>query len=236
MLILSRVRFAFGQRAVLNDVSLDVREGGINCLLGASGGGKSTLLRVAAGLLAPDGGTVHIAPQDCAVVFQDPRLLPWLSVEENLALALPARLERRQREQAVAAILEDVQLAGIQKHMPDELSGGMAQRVGLARALLRRPRFLLMDEPFAALDAITRSELQHMLLGLIRRQRVTCLFVTHDIGEALAIGDAFFVLRGGVAERFDAGDASDPPDPGQLRERLRERLLEPPEPREKGPS
>ncbi|MDR2452277.1 MAG: ATP-binding cassette domain-containing protein [Candidatus Accumulibacter sp.] len=233
MLILSRVRFAFAHHTVLHDITLDVREDGINCLLGASGGGKSTLLRVTAGLLVPDEGTVHITPEDCAVVFQDPRLLPWLTVEENLALALPARLERRQRDRAVAAILEEVQLAGLQKHLPDELSGGMAQRVGLARALLRRPRFLLMDEPFAALDAITRSELQQMLLELIRRQRVTCLFVTHDINEALAIGDAIFVLRGGcVAERFDTGDSL---DPRRLRERLREQLLEPPEP-EKVPS
>jgi ABC-type nitrate/sulfonate/bicarbonate transport system ATPase subunit len=228
MLILSHVRFAFPRHAVLSDVTLDLREHGINCLLGTSGGGKSTLLRVVAGLLVPDDGMVRIAPEDCAIVFQDPRLLPWLSVEENLALALPARLERRQRDQAVGAILEEVQLAGIQKHMPDELSGGMAQRVGLARALLRRPRFLLLDEPFAALDAITRTELQQMLLDLIRRQRVTCLFVTHDIGEALAIGDAFFVLRGGrIAERFDTGDSL---DPCQLRDRLREQLLEPPEP------
>jgi ABC-type nitrate/sulfonate/bicarbonate transport system ATPase subunit len=233
VLILSHVRLAFSHHAVLSDVSLDVREGGINCLLGASGVGKSTLLRVAAGLLAPDGGMAHVAPEDCAIVFQDPRLLPWLSVEENLGLALPARTDRRRRDQAVGTILEEVQLAGIQRHMPEELSGGMAQRVGLARALLRQPRFLLMDEPFAALDAITRSELQQMLLGLIRRQRVTCLFVTHDINEALAIGDAFFVMRDGrIAEHFDTGERI---EPRQLRDRLREHLHRKPTPVENLP-
>jgi ABC-type nitrate/sulfonate/bicarbonate transport system ATPase subunit len=226
MLILSHIHLAFQRHTVLDGVTLDVVEGGINCLLGASGVGKSTLLRVAAGLLAPDGGTVHIAPEDCAVVFQDARLLPWLTVEENLALALPARMERQPRREAIGAILEAVQLAGIQQHMPIELSGGMAQRVGLARALLRQPRFLLMDEPFAALDAITRSELQQMLLRLIQRRRVTCLFVTHDINEALTIGNAFFVMRGRrVADRFDASESL---EPRQLRDRLREQLLEPP--------
>ena len=225
MLIMNQVCFSFQQHTVLRDITLDVAQGGINCLLGTSGVGKSTLLRVAAGLLVPDRGSVLIPPEDCAIVFQDPRLLPWLNVEENLTLALPVRMERQQRNQAIEEILETVQLTGIQKRMPNELSGGMAQRVGLARALLRLPRFLLMDEPFAALDAITRSELQQILLTLTQQWHITSLFITHDINEALIIGDTFFVMRGGyIAEHFSTDES---PAPLQLHNRLQRWLSEP---------
>lgn len=186
----------FGMQQVLNNVSLSLRKGGITCLLGPSGCGKSTLLRIAAGLLKPDAGRVHLDPRECAMVFQEPRLLPWLTVAENLALALykgPAAEKR----QAVSTALKLVELGSIEEQLPRELSGGMAQRVGLARALLRSPSFLLMDEPFAALDAITRGVLQKMLVTLIDQRGISCLFVTHDIQEALLIADHIAVMQSG---------------------------------------
>ena len=188
----------FDTHFVLKDINLELKECAINCLLGPSGCGKSTLLRIAAGLLKPDAGTTDIDTTKCAMVFQQPRLLPWLTVEENLMLALPEKEPKAQKQQNVQKILNHVQLPSVQKHMPSELSGGMAQRVGIARALLREPQLLLMDEPFAALDAITRGALQQMLMNLQQEQHMTCLFVTHDIQEALTIGDTIAVMRDGM--------------------------------------
>ena len=133
------------------------------------------------------GRQVLARPQDCAMVFQAPRLLRWLTVGENLGLALAHRrgMKRAQKAQRIGQALEVVQLAGAQALFPHELSGGMAQRAGIARALLREPRLLLMDEPFAALDAITRRSLQAALRQLIATRQTTCLSVTHDVDEAL---------------------------------------------------
>lgn len=205
--VLEGVSLRLGGRQVLRDASLALEAGAINCLLGASGCGKSTLLRVAAGLLPPDTGQVLARPQDCAMVFQAPRLLRWLTVGENLGLALAHRrgMKRAQKAQRIGQALEVVQLAGAQALFPHELSGGMAQRVGIARALLREPRLLLMDEPFAALDAITRRSLQAALRQLIATRQTTCLFVTHDVDEALALGRRLFVMQAGrVARQWNA--------------------------------
>lgn len=203
--VLLGVSKRFGGRAVLQTVSLNLASHGITCLLGPSGCGKSTLLRIAAGLLPADTGSVFPDPRACAMVFQEPRLLPWLTVEENLALALPP-YPATQRRQALLNALHKVELGDIRQHLPAELSGGMAQRVGLARALLRRPQFLLMDEPFAALDAITRATLQQMLVTLVAEQGIACLFVTHDINEALLIGNHIHVLQNGtISFSADAG-------------------------------
>ena len=194
--ILDSVRKAFGANVVLNEVSLSLAESSISCLLGPSGCGKSTLLRIAASLIPPDAGRRLIDPGQSAVVFQEPRLLPWLTVAENLALALPSGSRRDKRRQ-IREALALVQLENVEQLLPCELSGGMAQRTGLARALLRRPRFLLMDEPFAALDAITRGDLQKMLVALIAERQITCLFVTHDLNEALLIARHIQVLKDG---------------------------------------
>ena len=194
--ILDSVRKAYGAHTVLDGVSLSLAESGINCLLGPSGCGKSTLLRITASLIPPDAGRVLINPGQSAVVFQEPRLLPWLSVEENLALATLSGSGREKRRQ-ISEALALVQLENVEHLLPRELSGGMAQRTGLARALLRRPRFLLMDEPFAALDAITRGDLQKMIITLIAEQKMACLFVTHDINEALLIASHIHVIQDG---------------------------------------
>jgi len=198
--VLDSISKSFGAKTVLNGVSLSLAAGGITCLLGPSGCGKSTLLRVAASLIRPEAGRVLIAPERTAMVFQEPRLLPWLTVAENLALALPGR-PAAEKKTSIRQGLDLVSLplrgGDVRDLLPRELSGGMAQRVSLARALLRRPDFLLMDEPFAALDAVTRGELQKMLVSLIADQRVSCLFVTHDLEEALTIADHLQVLKEG---------------------------------------
>lgn len=212
--VLAEVGHRFDTRPVLEQVTLTLKPG-INCLLGPSGCGKSTLLRVVAGLLKPSTGTVLVDPGLCAMVFQDPRLLRWLSVAENLALAI-ARQPRHLQTAQIDEALRLVHLHGTQQQLPSELSGGMAQRVGVARALLRKPRLLLMDEPFAALDAITRTDLQRMLRTLIASQNTTCLFVTHDVNEAVALGQRLFVMRQGrVVRQLDT-----PWDPSKVRNQV----------------
>ncbi|MDO4796051.1 MAG: ABC transporter ATP-binding protein [Brachymonas sp.] len=202
--VLQDASLRFGSRNVLDRITLTLKGGCVNCLLGPSGCGKSTLLRVVAGLLQPDSGQVLVPPTHCATVFQDPRLLPWLSVAENLGLALSGQA-RPQQAARIRQALAQVQLAGTQDLLPRELSGGMAQRVGIARALLRKPQLLLLDEPFSALDAITRRELQTVLRELMATQQTTCLFVTHDIHEATALGQRLFVMQNGcITQQWDA--------------------------------
>ena len=208
MLILENIRKRFGEREVLRGLSLELAPSGITCLLGSSGCGKSTLLRIIAALEQADSGTVYANSEDCALVFQDPRLLPWLTVGENLRIALPGILNSRERQEAVEKALAMVELpASLCRAMPRELSGGMAQRVGVARALLRRPRIMLMDEPFAALDAMTRANLQNMLRPLMQGSH--CLFVTHDISEAFLVASRICVMQEGlIAHIFEETEFS----------------------------
>lgn len=199
---------AFAGKTVLRGVSLVLPRGKIVCLLGASGCGKSTLLRIVAGLLPADAGRVDVGAGACATVFQEPRLLPWLTVAENLALALPFWQRRTSKRAAIAAALRQVRLPGCEERLPHELSGGMAQRVGIARALLQQPAVLLMDEPFAALDALTRREQQSLLAEVVRER--ACLFVTHDLDEALAIASQILVLaQGRIVLRADCRAQAD---------------------------
>jgi len=183
--------------SVLHDVGLTITGGEIVAVLGPSGCGKSTLLRLVAGLDRPTGGTVRLGDRvvtdvdpRCAVVFQEPRLLPWKKVAANVALGA-----RRVPDAAPpAAMLELVGLAGFADSLPHQLSGGMAQRVALARALVGRPDVLLLDEPFAALDALTRMRMQDLLLEVHARLRPTTLLVTHDVDEALYLADRIVLL------------------------------------------
>ena len=194
--------------SAVRQVNLEIAEQQFVALIGPSGCGKSTLLRLADGLLEPDTGRVEIAnapPRPgpaTGMVFQNFRLIPWRSVAGNVGFALEGLgLDTAELNQRVQAQLEQVGLAGWADHYPAQLSGGMRQRVALARALIGRPSVLLMDEPFASLDAQTRELMQDDLLALWERQRPTVLFVTHSVDEALLLADRVIVMgRGAVLE------------------------------------
>ena len=188
-------------RAVLADVHLSVAPGEILALLGASGCGKSTLLRQVSGLDAPtvgqiriDGGPVDGVDPRCAVGFQEPRLLPWRSIRQNVALGLPRGTARTAGADRVTELLELVGLADRADDRPRQVSGGMAQRAALARALARNPGVLLLDEPFGALDALTRLRMQDLLLEIHAAEPTTVLLVTHDVEEALYLADRVVLL------------------------------------------
>ncbi|MEY9932221.1 sulfonate transport system ATP-binding protein [Catenulispora sp. GP43] len=187
------IRREFGGRTVLDGVDLEIRRGEFVALLGASGSGKTTLLRLLAGLDRPDAGEV-LVPRQRTVVFQEPRLIPSQRVLGNVALGLPRGAVTRAT--AVAALAE-VGLARHARAWPATLSGGEAQRVALARALVREPGLLLLDEPFAALDALTRLKMQDLVADLVARHRPAVLLVTHDVDEAIRLADRVVVLGGG---------------------------------------
>jgi sulfonate transport system ATP-binding protein len=200
----------FTLKGVLNGVDLDIAAGEFVALLGRSGSGKSTLLRALAGIDHEAEGTGEIAlPPSSAVIFQDARLLPWMRVIDNVTLGLDS-IRRRRAPQA----LEEVGLAGRERSWPHELSGGEQQRVALARALLRDPALLLADEPFGALDALTRIQMHALLRRLSERHRPAVLLVTHDIDEAIALSDRIVMLDDGriaadiKVERGDARSAA----------------------------
>ena len=196
--------FSAGRRVdVLNDVSFRVGAGSVACVVGPSGCGKSTLLALAAGLLRPAGGSltwdgapVRMGPnQHLGMAFQQPGLFPWMTVRQNVAIGLSTRGRSRRDARAIAdEFLATVGLSEFRDAYPSHLSGGMAQRVGIARALALKPRLLLLDEPFAAVDAFTRLKLQQEFKSLLRLDRPTVLFVTHDVPEAIALGDQIVVM------------------------------------------
>ncbi|MBV9064678.1 MAG: ABC transporter ATP-binding protein [Methylobacteriaceae bacterium] len=187
--------------AAIVDVSLEVSPGEIVAMVGSSGCGKTTLLRLVAGLDAPtqgtvslDGEVIHAPHPAIGVVFQEPRLLPWLSVAQNVGFGLMDRSAAERHDRVDAALLR-VGLAGYGERWPRELSGGQAQRVSILRALVTEPKVLLMDEPFSALDALTRASLHDHLLGLWDAQRPTLILVTHDVEEAVALADRVVVMQ-----------------------------------------
>ena len=236
MLEIDRVtkRFPNGHQA-LGQLSLSVAEGEVLAVIGASGCGKSTLLRLVAGLEAPSEGRIGLdgvpltgpSPR-VGVVFQEPRLMPWLSVLDNVAFGLPRSLPRAERARRSRAELARVGLTRFADALPKTLSGGMAQRAALARALVTRPSVLLLDEPFSALDAMTRQSLQEELVGLWERDRPTLVLVTHDLDEALFLADRVVVL-GGQPGRIGLDLPVPLPRPrprdGAVLTRLRERLF-----------
>ncbi|MER8183849.1 ABC transporter ATP-binding protein [Kitasatospora sp. NPDC094015] len=220
---------------VLSGVDLAVEPGELLTVVGSSGGGKSTLLRALAGLLTPTGGEllaggspVRGPSADRALVFQEDGLLPWRSVRRNVELPLAVRrVPRARRRGPVAEWIERVGLGDHQDRLPRELSGGQRQRVQLARALVGAPRAVLMDEPFGALDAQTRAAMQQLLLTVRERERCTVVFVTHDVDEALLLGDRVAVLGGGTLAAVHP--VPHPRDPAARTApavlRLRERVL-----------
>ena len=189
-------RFANGTLA-LDGATLDVEERQFLSLLGPSGCGKSTLLRLIAGLAEPSAGTITWdgGHDGLSFVFQEPTLMPWATALDNVVLPLRlAGVARTERETRAAAALADVGLAGFEKAYPRELSGGMKMRVSIARALVTRPKLLLMDEPFAALDEITRFKLNNDLLDLWQRDRFTAVFVTHSVFESVFLSQRIAVM------------------------------------------
>jgi NitT/TauT family transport system ATP-binding protein len=179
----------------LDRVSLSVAPGEFVCLIGASGCGKSTLLSLVAGLDRPTSGGISTNGNRVALMFQEPALFPWLTAARNIELALRATgVSRAQRRERAAELLELVHLGGFGGKRPHELSGGMRQRVALARALGQEADVLLMDEPFGALDAMTRDLLHEVLEGLWRRRGLSVLFVTHEVREAVRLGDRVVLL------------------------------------------
>jgi NitT/TauT family transport system ATP-binding protein len=191
----------------LDGVSLSVAPGEFVCLIGASGCGKSTLLSLVSGLDAPTAGTVSTGGRRVGFMFQEPALFPWLTAVQNVELPLRANgVGRAERRQRARDMLDSVHLTGFADMRPHELSGGMRQRVALARALAQDADVLLMDEPFGALDAMTRDLLHELLEGIWRRQGFSVLFVTHEVREAVRLGDRVVLLSsrpGRVLEEFD---------------------------------
>ncbi|MDB5736089.1 MAG: ABC-type nitrate/sulfonate/bicarbonate transport system, ATPase component [Alphaproteobacteria bacterium] len=187
-------RFPGGTQA-LRDLSFSVAPGEFAALLGPSGCGKSTALRIAAGLLAPDAGTVTRDTNDIGFVFQDPTLMPWADALTNARLPLDLKhVARGEANDRTAAALKRVGLGGFEHAYPRELSGGMKMRVSLARALAAQPKLLLLDEPFAALDEITRNALGDDLLRLWREDGLTVLFVTHSVSESSFLASRVLVM------------------------------------------
>lgn len=210
VLVLDRVskRHGHGSAAVvaLDGVGLTVRRGEFVCLVGASGCGKTTLLSLVAGLDQPTAGTLRVGGRT-SLMFQESALLPWRTAAQNVELALKlAGVPRRERREQAIELLASVHLAEFAGKRPHELSGGMRQRVALARALAQRADVLLMDEPFGALDAITRDVLHDELERVVRERGLTVVFVTHNVREASRLGDRIVLLSsrpGRVVEEFD---------------------------------
>lgn len=200
--------------SVLKNVNFCVKQGEIISVLGRSGCGKSTLLKLLAGFLPPDNGTICLSGKavvspgpERSVIFQDDALFPWLTVHENIAFGLSGRkFKKKEVAREVDRYIGLVGLEGFGNYLPAEISGGMKQRVALARVLIMKPDVLLLDEPFAALDAQTREEMQDLLLAICQRLSHTVIFVTHDVNEAILLADRVLLFdksRQGIKQIFD---------------------------------
>jgi sulfonate transport system ATP-binding protein len=189
-----------GSVQALQNINLRIKEGEFVTLIGPSGCGKSTLLKIIAGLDINHNGLVHLGDQpvtrpgiDKGFIFQEPRLFPWLTVEKNIAADLS--LKNPMIRKRVDELIQLVRLDGFAKSYPRELSGGMSQRVAIARALLRNPKVLLLDEPFGALDAFTRTHMQEVLLDIWQKNKTTMIFVTHDVDEAIYLANRIVIFK-----------------------------------------
>jgi NitT/TauT family transport system ATP-binding protein len=224
-----------GRRTILANIDLDVREGEFLCIVGASGSGKTSLLRILAGLIRPIDGEARFRGQaisgpsrDRAIVFQDysKALLPWRTVNANVALGLESRgVTREAQGPIVHELLVRMGLVHAKEQYPSQLSGGMQQRVQIARCLAQAPQILLMDEPFGALDALTRQALQDEILFLTAEKQITAVFITHDLEEAIYLGDRVVVLGGSPASIMATVEIDLPRPRNQLTTREDARFL-----------
>ncbi|HEY9735941.1 MAG TPA: nitrate ABC transporter ATP-binding protein, partial [Trichocoleus sp.] len=222
-----------GPYTVLEDISLTVKEGEFVCLIGHSGCGKTTLLNMVAGFSQPTTGDVYLQDEmvvrpglDRMMVFQNYSLLPWKTAFDNVYLAVESANPKMPHAQRVEIVNEHLAMVGLTeaaKKRPSQLSGGMKQRVAIARALAIRPKVLILDEPFGALDAITKEELQEELLSIWRDHRATVLMITHDIDEALFLADRVIMMTNGPSAKI--GEIVEVPFP---RPRNRARIMEDP--------
>ncbi|RYU78376.1 ABC transporter ATP-binding protein [Hymenobacter persicinus] len=215
MLTVTSLTKRFGSQPVLLNVSLELGSGQVLAVLGRSGGGKTTLLKILAGLEAPDDGQLYLLGQDLrplppnerqvVYLYQEPLLFPHLSVFENVAFGLRIRRVPEPEVQAqVTAMLAELDLLDHARKAPHQLSGGQRQRVAFGRALIIRPRLLLLDEPFGNLDAQTRADMQQLFLHVSRQHQISSIFVTHDSREALTVGSRFAYLEAGQLTSFAA--------------------------------
>jgi ABC-type nitrate/sulfonate/bicarbonate transport system ATPase subunit len=209
------------ENPAVNQVSLDIKPGEFVCLMGPSGCGKTTLLRIIAGLLRPDEGELFLDDKpingpgcERGLVFQNPELFQWMNVEQNVAFGLKARKVYAQQKEEVQKYIDMVGLNGFEKALPHHLSGGMQQRAAFARALINRPKVLLLDEPFGALDAFTRVALQERLIDLWKTFGYTAVMVTHDAEEAVALATQIIVMsdRPATVEEIFCNDLAYPRD------------------------
>lgn len=186
---------------VLKDINLEIEPGDIVSIIGGSGCGKSTLLRLIAGLDHPNDGQILIGGRevekpsvDVGVLFQESRLLPWENTEKNIAFGLPEKFPKAKKAELVQKYMKLVGLEGFEKALPGQLSGGMQKRVAIARTLINRPHILLLDEPFGALDAFTRMNLQEEVVRIWKEEKMTTVLVTHDIDEAIFMGNKVIIM------------------------------------------
>jgi sulfonate transport system ATP-binding protein len=206
---------------VIRDINLLVQEREFIVIVGTSGCGKSTLLKIIAGIEPADGGTVLLGgkpvtepSEDCGIVFQEPRLLPWSTVRRNIDFGVPEKIAGEERKSRIDFYLSLVGLDSFATAKPNQLSGGMQQRVSIARALVEEPKLLLLDEPFGALDALTRIQMQREVLRIWDVEKRTMILVTHDIDEAIYLGDRIIVMspRPGTIKKTLYIDAPRPRD------------------------
>ena len=232
-LTLDGIRLAYGSKTVVDRLELAITPGEILAVVGKSGCGKSTLLRAIAGLRTPDAGVIRAdgtpvtgPAADRALVFQDDALLPWRTARQNIELALQLRkVPRAERKATAQHWVDEVGLTAFADYLPRDLSGGMRQRVQLARSLAGSPRAMLMDEPFGALDTQTRATMQRLLIETWRAHPTTIVFVTHDLDEALLIADRIAVLGGGALRALvDVPDPRTPADRSSVKAEILEKL------------
>lgn len=186
---------------VLEDINLNVKSGEFISIVGASGCGKSTLMKIIAGIEKATSGTVYVGDQiverpsvNTGMIFQEARLFPWMTVEENIKFGIHRKMRKSEAKDQVKKYIDIVGLAGFEKAIPNQLSGGMQQRVSIARALINNPAVLIMDEPFGALDALTRIKMQKAVLEIWEKEKTTIILITHDIDEAVFLSDRILVM------------------------------------------